>query len=97
MVFVPVREFRVHPGEVWRKLYREKEVVLTARGRPVGLLTPVDAASLEEVLRRWRQARGLVALGSLQAEARRRRLDRMTERQVDAEIRKIRSGRRKAA
>ena len=97
MQFVPVREFRLHPGEVWRRLSKEKEIVLTARGRPVGLLTPVTEASLEAVLRRWRQAKGLVALAQLQAEASQRGLTRMSQREIDAEIRKARSRRRGTA
>lgn len=93
MRFVPVREFRLHPGEVWRRLSREGELILTARGRPVGFLTPVDADSFEETLRTWRQARGLAALSRLQAQAQRRGLDRLTQRQIDTEIRLIRARR----
>lgn len=97
MQFVPVREFRLHPGEVWRLLSREREIILTARGRPIGLLTPVDARSVEEVLQKWRQAKGLLALDKLQAEAKRRGLARLTQRQIQAEIRGNRSRRRAAA
>ena len=95
MRFVPIREFRLHPGEVWRRLSKEGELVLTARGRPMGLLTQVDSASLEEILRTWRQARGLAALSKLQAQARERDLDRMTQRQINTEIRSVRELRRR--
>jgi len=96
MRFVPVREFRLHPGAVWQRLRREQELVLTARGRPVGLLTPLDEATFEETVRAWRQARGMAALARLQQDARRRRLDRLTPAQVEAEIRRLRAERRRA-
>lgn len=94
MKFVPVREFRLHPGAVWRKLKEEQELVLTSRGKPVGLLTPLEEANFERTLRVWRQARGLEALAELQGEAKRKGLDRLSPAQVDAEIRRIRSKKR---
>lgn len=97
MRFVPVREFRVHPGAVWRKLGKEKELILTSRGRPVGLLTPLNEATFEETLRLWRQAQGMAALRRLQQEAQRRGLDRWTPAQIDAEIHKVRAARRRHA
>ena len=94
MRFVPVREFRLHPGAVWRKLKEEQELVLTSRGKPMGLLTPLDEASFERTLRAWRQARGLEALAGLQEEAKKRGLDRLSPAEIDAEILRIRSGKR---
>lgn len=94
MRFVPVREFRLHPGAVWRKLKQEQELVLTSRGKPMGLLTPLDEASFEKTLRAWRQARGLEALAELQEEAKRKGLGRLSPSGIDAEIRRIRSRKR---
>lgn len=91
MKFIPVREFRLHPGEVWRRLGREQELVLTARGRPVGFLAPLNEETFEETLRVWRQARGLMALENLQKEARRRGLNRMKSSEINAEIRRMRN------
>ncbi len=90
MKFVPVREFRLHPGAVWRKLKEERELVLTSRGKPVGLLAPLDEASFEQTLRVWRQAQGMAALVQLQREAKRKGLDRLTPAQIQTEIRHVR-------
>ncbi len=95
MKFIPVREFRLHPGSVWRRLKEERELVLTSRGRPVGLLTPLDEASFEQTLRVWRQARGMAALVRLQEEARRKGLDRMKPVKIEAEIRRVRAQRQR--
>lgn len=97
MRFIPVREFRLHPGAIWRRLVRDQELVLTARGRPVGLLTPLSEATFEETLKVWRRARGMLALEHLQQEAHRRGLSQMPLTQVNAEIQKVRAARRRAA
>jgi len=94
MKFVPVREFRLHPGAVWRKLKEEQELVLTSKGKPIGLLTPLDETNFERALRVWRQARGLEALAELQEDAKKRKLDQLPASQVDEEIRRIRFERR---
>jgi len=90
MKFLPVREFRLHPGAVWRRLRQEQELVLTAKGKPIGLLTPLDEASFEQTIRMWRQARGMAALAQLQQEARAKGLDRLKPAKVEAEIRRLR-------
>ena len=97
MQFIPVREFRLRPGTVWRKLAQEKELVLTARGKPVGLLTPLSSATFEETLQVLRRARGMLALESLQAQARRRGLSRLSPAQIDAEISRVRKSRRSSS
>ncbi|MBI2885031.1 MAG: hypothetical protein HYY15_02535 [Candidatus Omnitrophica bacterium] len=55
-----------------RKLQEERELVLTSKGKPIGLLAPLDEASFERTLRVWRQARGMAALAELQQEAKRK-------------------------
>ncbi len=95
MKFVPVREFRLHPGSVWRRLKEERELVLTTKGKPIGLLTPLDEATFEQTLRVWRQARGMWAIAQLQREAKKRGLDRMSLAEINAEIQKVRAERRK--
>ena len=95
MRFIPVREFRLHPGWVWKRLREEQELVLTSRGKPVGLLTPLDESTFEQTLRVWRRARGMAALAELQQEAAKKGLNRLTPAQVDAEIRRVRSERKR--
>lgn len=90
MKFVPVREFRLHPGSVWRKLKEDQELILTSRGKPVGLLAPLSEESFDRTLRVWRQARGMVALALLQDEAKRKGLGRLAPSQIQEEIRQVR-------
>ncbi len=39
MKFLPSRELRLRPGRVWKDLKKAREMVVTANGRPVALLT----------------------------------------------------------
>lgn len=69
--------------------------MLTVHGRPVALLIPVDAASLEETSRAIRRARALLALEALRCEARAKGLDRLSLKQIDGVVAETRrAGRR---
>jgi len=45
-----LREFRTQTATVRRQLEQEEEIILTANGRPLALMTAVDPAYLEEDL-----------------------------------------------
>ncbi len=42
MRFITVRDLRGRPGQVWSKLSREKEVILTSNGKPIAILSAVS-------------------------------------------------------
>jgi prevent-host-death family protein len=54
MKFIPIREFRNNPGRMLKSLRKEREVILTSRGKPVAVLSPVDEATFERDLGRHR-------------------------------------------
>ena len=93
MKFVSTREFRNRPGHV-RALAQKDDLVLTAKGKPIGILVGVEADDLEEMARAIRQARAQRALSRMRRHAARRGLDRLPPRAVAAEIRAVRSGRK---
>jgi antitoxin (DNA-binding transcriptional repressor) of toxin-antitoxin stability system len=92
MKFVTVRELRTRPSKVWERL-RNDEVVLTSNGKPMALVTRVEEADLEPMLREVRLARMRLLTQRLRAQARRAGADRMTPRQIDALVREVRAGR----
>jgi antitoxin (DNA-binding transcriptional repressor) of toxin-antitoxin stability system len=94
MRLVTVRELRGNSARVWRELSREKEMVLTSHGRPIGLLCTLDEASLEESLWAWRRARAAQALTAIQRASLSRGSDRLSARRIEAEIGKVRRSRR---
>jgi prevent-host-death family protein len=55
MEFVTIRDLRLKPAEVWDKLRRQRELVLTSNGRPVAVMAGVredDVAETGAALRR---------------------------------------------
>ncbi len=90
MDFVTARDLKVNTGEVWQKLEKGKDIVITLNGRPVALLSGIRGENLEQILKAVREVRALTAMRSLQKRAVERRLDKMTMEEIDAEIRKAR-------
>lgn len=95
MKTVTIRDFRTRPRQVRETLGQAGDAVLTVSGRPVAVLVPTDASTLDETLELLRRARGLEALRVLRASSRARGLDRMmSPRDVDAIVKKTRRARR---
>jgi antitoxin (DNA-binding transcriptional repressor) of toxin-antitoxin stability system len=93
MKTVTIRDFRSRPKQVRDALKKEKEAVLTANGRPVALMIPVDAGSVDQALETLRRARGLEALRAIRRESRERGLDRLSSSKIDAIIKETRRAR----
>ncbi|PZN08240.1 MULTISPECIES: type II toxin-antitoxin system Phd/YefM family antitoxin [Thermaerobacter] len=90
MRFVSVRELRSRSGELWRALRQGEEAVLTINGTPVAVLVGTSEEDLEETLRAVRQARAQAAVSRMRERAAQRGLDRLSELEVDEEVRAAR-------
>lgn len=66
MKFVTVRDLRGRPGQVWKKLAEERDLVLTSNGKPIAILTSIRENSLEETLSTLRRARARRAVREIQ-------------------------------
>lgn len=97
MEFVSVRDLRIQPGQVWRRLAEAGELIITSNGKPIALLSGVTDATLEQTLTALRRARAQVAVSQLRAAAQARGADKMSMREIDAEIKAARRERRKPA
>jgi prevent-host-death family protein len=95
MEFVSVRDLRIQPGQVWKRLAETGELIITSNGKPIALLSGVTDATLEQTLTALRRARAQVAVSQLRAAAQTRGADKMTMREIDAEIKAARRERRK--
>lgn len=42
MKFITVRELRGRSGQVWNKLARERDIILTSNGKPIAILSAVS-------------------------------------------------------
>lgn len=66
MKFITVRDFRASPSTIWRKLSSEREMIVTSKGKPIALLTPLNDESLEDTVSAVRKAKAINAVKKMQ-------------------------------
>jgi antitoxin (DNA-binding transcriptional repressor) of toxin-antitoxin stability system len=93
MEFVSVRDLRGRSASIWRKLPKERYIVITSKGKPIAILTPTSSSELEESLSALRAARALQAVASMQMKAQEEGLDKTTLQEVNDIISKVRKER----
>jgi prevent-host-death family protein len=93
MKTVTIRDFRTRPRQLREALRHEREAVLTVNGRPVAVLIPADASTIDETLETVRRARGLEALRAIRRESGKAGRGRLTSRDIDAVIARTRRAR----
>jgi len=86
MKFINVRELRLRPGEVWKKLKIEKDIVLTLNGKPFAVLNSTDEDNLEQTLASLRRSRALEAMEKLQKYSKDKGLDKLTIEDIEKEV-----------
>ena len=94
MRFVTVRDLRLRGREIWKALSTGEEAVLTHNGSPVALLVGVESDRLEETVRLVRLARAQAAVSRMRVRAKESGLDKLSNEDVEAEIRAARRERR---
>ena len=90
MKFISVRDFRIRPGDIWKQLKTNKDIVITSNGKPIAILNPVEDTNLESSMTVLRRARALMALEELQKSAVSRSLDGLTDEDIEEEIKSAR-------
>jgi antitoxin (DNA-binding transcriptional repressor) of toxin-antitoxin stability system len=93
MKFISVRDLRGKSAEVWKNLPGEREMVVTSNGRPIAILAAVSESNLEESISAFRQARAVEAVASLQRRSLEQETDRITRKEIEAEIQEVRKKR----
>lgn len=94
MDFISVRDFRTQPGEVWKKLAEQHELVVTRNGKPFAILTETSPTTLGVDLESMRNVRFGKVLDSARARAKAQGLDKMTLDDINAVISEVREERR---
>lgn len=94
MKFVTIREFRNKTAEIRRDLEADREIVLTANGRPFALLSRIEPDTVEEEILAIRRARARIAIDAMRRQAKAQGLDTMSMDDTDALIADVRSKRR---
>lgn len=93
MRFVSVRELRGKSAAIWKALAAEKDLVVTSNGKPIALLSATSEEMLEESLVAVRRARALAAVTAMQQASVKAGTDRLSPKEVEAEIAAVRKGR----
>ncbi|MCS6290300.1 MAG: type II toxin-antitoxin system Phd/YefM family antitoxin [Nitrospira sp.] len=95
MKFITVRDLRGRSGQVWTKLAREREVILTSNGKPIAILSAVTEDTLEESLAAVRRARSVAAVERLQRQSVNSGTDTLSPATINLEIASTRKARRR--
>jgi antitoxin (DNA-binding transcriptional repressor) of toxin-antitoxin stability system len=93
MRFVAVRDLRLKPGQVWERLDREREIILTSNGKPIALLTRVNDEDFEKTIAAVRRARALMAMEEMQRASLAAGKNRISDAEIEAEIKATRRSR----
>ena len=93
MKFITVRDLRGRSGQVWTKLAREREIILTSNGKPIAILSAVSEDTLEESLTAVRRARAVAAVEKMQRQSVQADTDTLSPTEIAAEIRAVRKAR----
>lgn len=93
MKFVTARDLRLKPGDVWRTVKKEHDLVITSKGKPIAILTAVEEDTLEEELDSIRTARALKALDYVHRKSAKLKTDRISQAEIEKEIRSARKSR----
>ncbi len=94
MKFVTIRDLRGSTAQFRKDLQEDREIVLTANGRPFAVVTPVEPDTVEEEVLAIRRARAQAALSRIRARAEADGRDAMGVDEVDALIARVRQERR---
>ena len=86
MKFLAIRDLRANTAGLRKDLQANREIVVTANGRPFALMTRVEPDTVEEELLALRQARSRAALSRTRAKAKADGRDKMTMEQINAII-----------
>ena len=88
MRFILIRDLQ--PSKVWEQLADEREIVITAEGKPIAILSSVSDDSWEETLAAFRRVRTIQAVDELQKQSVENGLDKMGLKEVNREIQAVR-------
>jgi len=94
MKFVSIRDLRNDTAGLRRDLQADREIVVTANGRPIAVMTRVDPDTVEQEILAIRRARARAALSRMRDRARSEGLDRLSMDQIDDIVARTRRDRR---
>jgi antitoxin (DNA-binding transcriptional repressor) of toxin-antitoxin stability system len=95
MKFLSVRDLKTKSSQVWKDLPGQKDMIITSNGRPIAILSSVNENNLEQVLSAFRKSRAMEAVTSIQYESVRKGTDEISLEEINNEIKRVRSKRKR--
>ncbi|RJP44876.1 MAG: type II toxin-antitoxin system Phd/YefM family antitoxin [Desulfobacteraceae bacterium] len=95
MKFLSVRDLKTKSSRIWQELPDQKDMVITSNGRPIAILSSITEDNLEQVLSSFRRARAMQAVNAVQYESVGKGTDKISMDEIDDEIKRVRSKRKK--
>jgi len=96
MQFVPYRTLRNEPSALRKKLENEGDLVVTVDGKPFAVMINLaEEDDLQDILLMVSRLRAQMAVRAIRSQARRQGLDKMTDKEVNALIKKTRTERKR--
>jgi len=87
MDFVTVRDLRIRPADVWRRLREKRDLVVTSNGRPIAIMVEVgEDEDVGATLVALQRVRAQAAISRMRRSASAQGLDRLSPDDIDAEI-----------
>jgi len=95
MQFVPYRELRNTPAALRKKLADEGELVLTVDNKPLAVMINLGDENVQDILLIVSRLRAQMAARAIRSAARRKGMDKMTLKDINALIKKTRAERKR--
>jgi len=86
MEFIAARDFRVRPGQVWKRLKKTGNLLVTSNGKPIAIMRSIEGHDIAEELKIEACARGLNVVSRMRAQARHKGLNSLSMEDIDKEI-----------
>ena len=95
MEFIPYRMLRNEPSALRKKLAEEGELIVTVEGKPFAVMIDLTSnESMEDILLMVSRLRAQMAVRDIRSQARRNKLDKMADEEIDALIQTTRAQRK---
>jgi len=93
MKFVTVRDFRIRPGEVWKNLEKDEEVIITSNGKPIAMMTGISDVTFDETIKVFRRTKAELAVSRMRKAAVKKGLRGISKEEIEVEIKAVRRAR----
>ncbi len=92
MKFISTKELGTVSENIWQITQQKQDIIITADGHPVAILTGVNENTFEQELRAIKKARALEALDMIHKESVRKGTSAISMEEIQAETDSVRKG-----